>query len=266
MMEGKSKVTTLKVLVPLIFLAMVIVNYLAQLLPINGVTPGQVSDSLPNLFAPAGLTFSIWGLIYLMLAVFAVYQFGFSKKTPESDSLNRLRLVFVISSLANIAWIFSWHYGNIPLSMLLMIIILISLITINLTLDKKHLTRVEKVVFRLPFSLYFGWITVATVANATALLIRLGWNGFGLAEQVWAIIIITVAMLIGIATMIKRKDVAYGLVLVWAYIGILIKHLSVNGFAGVYTAVIITVIVCLVAYLVALGFIILKKNKHQAIG
>ena len=159
-MEGKSKVTTLKVLVPLIFLAMVIVNYLAQLLLINGVTPGQVSDSLPNLFAPAGLTFSIWGLIYLMLAVFSVYQFGFSKKTPESQSLDRVRLVFVISSLANIAWIFSWHYGNIPLSMLLMIVILISLIIINLTLDKKHLTRIEKVVFRLPFSLYFGWITV----------------------------------------------------------------------------------------------------------
>ncbi len=263
-MKAKSKSTLLKVLAAVAFLAMVTVNYLAQAFPINGVTPGQVSDSLPNLFAPAGLTFSIWGLIYLSLAAFVVYQFGFSNKTPEAGSLDKVRIVFVLSSLANIAWIFSWHYGSIALSMLLMIMILVSLIIINLTLDKKQLTLVEKVVFRLPFSFYFGWITVATVANAAALLVQLGWDRFGLAEQTWAVIILVIVMGIGTVTMTRRKDVAYGLVLVWAYVGILIKHVSSSGFAGSYPAVIATVIACLVIYLAAIGYIILKARKHPA--
>ena len=262
-METKAKNTALKVVVAAAFLAMIAVNYLAQSLPINGVTPGQVSDSLPNLFAPAGLTFSIWGLIYLALAAFTVYQFGPIKQARDAASLDKVRVLFVLSSLANIAWIFSWHYGNIPLSMLLMLAILVCLILINRTLDQKNLTRAEKLVVRLPFRLYFGWITVATVANATALLVSVGWDRFGLAEQVWTVAILLVAMLIGAATMISRKDIPYGLVLVWAYAGILIKHTSSAGFAGSYTAVIATLIACLAVFAAAEAYIIQKVVKNS---
>ncbi len=254
----------LKLAVAIAFVAMVIVNYLAQLLPINGVTPGQVSDSMPNLFAPAGLTFSIWGLIYLSLAAFSIYQFGFGKRDTEPASLDKVRTVFVISSAANIAWIFSWHYGNIALSLVMMLAILISLIVINLTLDREPLKRSEAVLYRLPFSLYFGWITVATVANVTALLVKVGWDRFGWSEQAWMIVILLVAMAIGTATMVLRKDIAYGLVLIWAYTGILIKHVSPNTFAGAYPAVIGTVIACLAIYLAAEAYVIYGMTKARA--
>jgi hypothetical protein len=262
--ETKTKSTVLKIMVAVSFVAMVIVNYLAQLLPINGVTPGQVSDSMPNLFAPAGLTFSIWGLIYLSLAAFSVYQFGFKKEYVEPALLDKVRMIFVISSLANIAWIFSWHYGNIVLSVFFMLVLLLSLIFTHLTLDKARLSKTEKGFYRLPFSLYFGWITVATVANITAFLVRAGWDRFGWPEQAWAIIILLVAMAIGTATMVIRKDIAYGLVLVWAYIGILIKHISSSTFAGAYPAVIGTVIACLVVFVAAEVYTVYIMKKANA--
>lgn len=255
----------LKVYVAIAFVGMVVVNYLAQLLPINGVTPGQVSDSMPNLFAPAGLTFSIWGLIYLTLAGFTVYQFGFGRKTEEPAALDRVRWVFIISSLANIAWIFSWHYGNIVLSLIMMLAILVSLIVINRTLDREHLGSTEKILYRLPFSLYFGWITVATVANVTALLVRLGWDRFGWSEQAWMIVILLVAMAIGTITMITRHDIAYGLVLIWAYTGILIKHVSPGAFNGAYPAVIGTVIACLAVYAASEVYTIARMRKAKVV-
>lgn len=260
----KNKLT-LKLSVAIAFVAMIVVNYLAQQLPINGVTPGQVSDSMPNLFAPAGLTFSIWGLIYLLLAAFTVFQFGFGKQNAEPAWLDWVRGVFLVSSLANIAWIFSWHYGNITLSLVMMLAILVSLIVISLILDRQKHTNVEKVFYRIPFSLYFGWITVATVANVTALLVRVGWDRFGWPEQVWTILILLVAMAIGTATMITRKDIAYGLVLIWAYTGILLKHISSGSFHGAYPAVIGTVIACLVVYVAAEGYTIYRMRKARGI-
>jgi len=262
-MQTKKNSLALKIAVAVSFAATVFVNYLAQMLPLNGMTPGEVSDSLPNLFAPAGLTFSIWGVIYVLLAAFAVFQFGFSKKTPASPSLGKVRIVFVISSLANIAWIFSWHYRYFELSLALMLTLLVSLIVINLALDKMQFNTLEKAVFRLPFRLYFGWITVATIANVTALLVSLGWDRFGLAEQDWAIIILAIGALIGTVTAIKRKDIAYGLVLIWAYIGILIKHTSTPGFAGAYPIIIWTVTACLLVFAAAEVFIIFQALKQR---
>ncbi len=252
----------LKIFAAVAFIAMVAVNFLAQALPINGMTPGEVSDSLPNLFAPAGFTFSIWGLIYLTLAVFTIYQLGFTKQFDKTAVPDKVRALFILSSLANIAWIFSWHYGFFAWSMFLMIVIFVTLIFINLSLDREPLRRAEKLMVRLPFSLYFGWITVATVANATALLVSIGWDRFGLSEQTWAIIILIVAMLIGTATLVRRKDMTYGLVLIWAYVGILIKHLSANGFAGMYAGVIATISACLIVYLAAEGFVIIRSAKR----
>ena len=258
--------SSVKIIVAVTFLLMIIVNILANSLPINGQTTGEVADSYPNLFAPAGITFAIWGLIYLLLACFTLYLLGFFRgklDTIKADMLNKVGLVFSISSIANAAWIFSWHYNKIPLSMLLMIVILICLIVINCIVVNEKLTTREKFFIRLPFSVYFGWITVATIANVTTLLVSLGWNGFGLPEPFWAVVIIIVGMLIGSTTIIRNRDIAYDLVMVWAYVGILIKHISKNGFAGQYPAVIYTVIACVIIF-VAIGFYVLffkKKNK-----
>lgn len=258
---------SVKIFVVVTFLLMIIVNVMANALPINGQTTGQVADSYPNLFAPAGITFAIWGLIYLLLAGFTLYLLGFFQgdlDTIKSEMLNKIGIIFSISSISNAAWIFSWHYHKIPLSMLLMVVILVCLIFINYIVRNEKLTTREKFFIRLPFSVYFGWITVATIANATTLLVSLGWNGFGLSEPFWAIVIIIVGMLIGSATIISNRDVAYDLVMLWAYEGIFIKHTSESGFSGQYPAVIYTVIACMIIFVIV-GFYVLFSKKNNNI-
>ena len=245
-MKAWKKNLPLKLAVAIAFIAMVVFNYLAQGLPLNGRTPGEVSDSMPNLFAPAGFTFSIWGLIYLALGCFTVYQFGLQGSRIRLEARVKVRGLFILSSLGNIAWLLCWHYDYIGLSVVCMIILLISLALINLILDEERPDRPDQAFYRLPFSLYFGWITVATVANITAFLVRTGWNRFGLSQEMWMIVISLLAAVIGFAATVKRKDLAYGLVLVFGYTGILAKRLSTAGPAagsGVITAVIVSLVI-----------------------
>lgn len=247
------------------FLVMVVVNGLANALPINGIQTGQVSDAYPNLFAPAGVTFAIWGLIYLLLALYTLYQYGLlrgqdSKETEVRE--DRVRRLFAISSVANTAWIFAWHYRMIVLSLGLIVSILICLILINLELTGHPLSGRQRFFLRLPFSIYFGWITVATIANATTLLVDLRWRGFGLAEEVWTVIILLTGMLIGLATMLRNRNGAYGLVLIWAYCGILLKHMSEAGFSGQYTAVIYAALFCILVYGAGEAWLLRKFRKE----
>lgn len=265
MSENVVKIST-RFLVTVTFLAMIVTNALANILPINGRGTGVVSDAYANLFAPAGLTFAIWGLIYLLLAGYTVYLAGFlqkSKVPAKTGLLEKTGLLFALSSIANTAWIFAWHYDQIGLSMLLMLVILLCLILINLATRKETLTIRERIFIGIPFSVYFGWITVATIANATTLLVSLGWEGLGIPEAIWTILIVVVGMLIGVVTMLRNRDIAYGLVLVWAYLGILVKHTSPDGFGGQYLAIIITVSTCIVLFILAGGKILLTKNAER---
>ena len=264
-MTGRNKGAFIKILVVITFLVMIGVNALANILPFNDTTTEQVSNTYMNLFAPTGLTFAIWGIIYLLLAAYTVYQLGLfqSDKSPFKENLFRkVGIYFSISSITNALWIFAWHNFFIALSMILMIVILVCLIIINLEINKKNLSLTEKIFIKLPFSIYFGWITVATIANATTLLVSIGWDGFGISEPVWTSIIIAVGLIIGIATIISNRDLAYGLVFIWAYAGILIRHTSAEGFAGQYPEVINTVIISLgLLLLVHLYVIILNKRE-----
>ena len=212
------------------YLGIVVVNGLANALPINGKTTGQISDSYPNLFVPAGLTFSIWGLIYLLLGIFIVYQANglWGRQKQDLAFLAKIGLFFLLSCAANAGWIFAWHYERAAPSLILMFILLGSLLFIYLRLNigKAQSTKAERYLVFLPFSVYLGWITIATVANVTALLVSYGWNGFGLPEPFWAVLVISVAALITLAIVFTRRDVAYSLVVVWAFLGILIKRTS----------------------------------------
>ncbi len=238
----------LKIIAGLFYVAMVIVNFLANSLPINNRSTGVISDAYPNLFAPAGLTFSIWGLIYLLLGGYVIYQFVKSSQKREG-LFKKINPWFIATSMANIAWIFAWHYDYIGLSVLIMLTLLVSLIKMADIIRVERFTALEKLFVWAPFSIYFGWITVATIANITVFFTEpwlgswLGW--FRVEDFVWTIIILLVGTLIGILRMTKDKNVVYGLVFVWAYLGILIKHLSVDGFNGQYPSIIATVIVCL---------------------
>jgi len=260
----KNKNLFLKFFVAVTYLGMVIINSLANILPINGVNTGQVSDSYPNLFAPSGITFSIWGLIYLLLAAYTLYQFGLFQK-DKGDSKNKLfkkiGTYFSITSIINMLWIFAWHYNFIFISVLLIITILFFLIKIADILKKEKFSLKENLFIKTPFSIYFGWITVAVIANITTFLVSINWNTFGISNQIWTILILLIGTIIGILRILKDRNIPYGLVLIWAYLGILIKHTSPDKFANQYPNIIITLIICIVLFSAAEFSILFNKEK-----
>ncbi len=212
----------------LLFVAVVVMNYLANALPIAGVTPAQVSDMFPTLFTPAGFTFSIWGIIYLLLMGFNIYQARFFNKEAPAFML-RIGWLFGLSCLANIGWLLAFHHLQIGLSMLIMLVLLGSLMAIYLRLGigtTVAATKGEQWLVRLPFSIYLGWISVATIANASILFSHLGWDGEPGGPQFWAAIVIAAAVAIGILAVVKRRDFAFALVIVWALFGIFSKRIG----------------------------------------
>ncbi|MFA7201935.1 MAG: tryptophan-rich sensory protein [Candidatus Paceibacterota bacterium] len=249
----------IKIFAVVSYVAMVTVNFLANTVPINNRSTGDISDAYPNLFAPAGPAFSIWGLIYLLLGGYVLYQF--LKKNQETEAiLKKINPLFIATSIANMAWIFAWHYDYIGLSVLIMAALLILLIKIADILRTEHFTLLEKVFIWAPFSIYFGWITVASIANITVFLVSIGWNGFGIADFVWTSIILLVGALIGILRIHRDNNIAYGMVLIWAYTWILFKHLSIDGFDGQYPSIIVTATICLFLFVMFVGRIIYKKR------
>jgi hypothetical protein len=231
-MNKRRFVLFLSILNLLGFLGTVVVNALANILPINNIKTGELSDLYPNLFVPAGLTFAIWGLIYVLLAIFVIYQLipSVRRDLQKVDFVRRIGPLFFISSIANIGWIFAWHYKIVPLSLALMLILLGYLMAIYLRLNigKSEVPKAEKYLVHLPFSVYLGWITIATIANVTALLVDINWNTWGLGEQFWAVAVIIVGIAIALSILFTRKDIYYCLVVDWALLGILIKRLSVT--------------------------------------
>ena len=227
------KLLTLPLLNLLGFLATIAVNALANIIPIGGITTGEVSDRYSNLFTPAGLTFAIWGLIYVLLGIFVIYQLlpSVRRDPQKSDSVRRIGPFFLISSLANVGWIFAWHYQNIALSLVLMLVLLGSLLMsyLRLGVGKGEVTRAVKYGVHIPFSVYLGWITVATIANVTILLVDSNWGAFGFGEQFWAVAVIAVGIAIALAMLFTRRDMYYSLVIDWALLGILLKRLSANA-------------------------------------
>lgn len=258
-----NKSFVIKILATVSFLGMVMVNALANILPINGIDTGAVSDLYPNLFAPAGMTFSIWGVIYFLLLIYTIYQFTSPKDQNEKEKnekiLNQVGIYFIISSLANILWVFSWHHLLIPLTVLLIIIILVCLARIARYLDKKELSNKEKLFIKLPFSVYFGWITVATIANITVFLVSVDFSGWGILPSVWTITVLFVGALIGMIRLLKDRDIAYGLVFIWAYYGIYFKHITF--FDGEYKGIITLLLSCIALFVVAESYVLFKRKK-----
>jgi hypothetical protein len=237
------------------FLGAIIVNGLANALPINNKTTGVLSDQYPNLFVPAGLTFSIWGVIYILLAIFVIYELvvALRKGHTNSSFIGKINILFFISCLANIGWIFAWHYEIIPLSLVLMLILLGTLLTIYLRLriGVSDATNAERYFVHLPFSVYLGWITIATIANVTALFVDLGLTALAPGEQFWTVLVIIVGIAITLAILFTRRDVYYSLVVDWALLGILLKRLTVDVVP--VQSVVITVIIGLA--LISLGIV-----------
>lgn len=265
-MSRRKKLGKMSLIVLVTYIFMIVMNYLADALPLNGMTTGQVSDSYSNLFAPAGYTFSIWGLIYVLLAFHVIYQLGFFRSGERSEVkqlMQKIAVYFSVTSVANACWIVAWHYGHLAISIVLMVIMLVSLIIINRMTVKADLSFKEKFFIRLPFSIYFGWITIATIANITAFFVSIGWNGWGLSEQTWTVIILIVGTVIGILTLLKNWLASYGIVLVWAYIGIYNIHVSPNGWNEEYPSIILTVSICIILLAVLSLWVWIKRPNRK---
>ena len=243
------------------YIVMVAVNYLAVALPLADRDTGAISDNYPNLFAPAGYTFSIWGLIYTLLAIYTIYQF-FYKNDALTAKINK---IFIINALFNAAWLFAWHYDVIWLSVIIMMGLLLTLIKIADILRQEIKTAKEIWLIRLPFSVYFGWITVATIANFTVLFVNIGWKGFGLPEVFWTVAILFVGAAIGSWRALLDRNIPYTLVLVWAYGGILFKHISESAFGGKYPAVIAAALLSILTFVGIMIYIALKRQPAEKI-
>jgi benzodiazapine receptor len=199
------------------------VNGLANALPLNNLTTGEISDRFKVYFVPAGYVFSIWGLIYLALAAYAIYQaLPAQRENPRLRSIGDL---FALSCVANVAWLFLWHYEQFPFTLVAMLALLLLLIAIYLRLGigRTRVSAAEKWLVHIPFSIYLGWVTVAAIANVTSVLDYAGWDGFGL-PQVWAVVMLAAGVGIASAMGLTRGDVAYMLVIVWAFVGIAVEH------------------------------------------
>ncbi len=222
-------VKTLQVLNWVFFAAMVTVNYLANALPINGKSTGELSKQYPNLFVPAPVTFSIWGVIYSLLIVFCIYQSrGLFSKTPHAVTnaiVDNIGFGFIGTCVFNILWIGVWHYEYLFLSIIVMALFLAQLIDLNRRLSYLGKSKINvPVAIRAAFGSYLGWICVAIIANVTAALVFFGWNSFGQSEVFWACLMIVVGGGIVSYTLTKFNNIFIGVSVVWAFIGIIIAR------------------------------------------
>lgn len=229
------------------FILMIAVNALSNIIPLGGNTQKDISDKYPTLFTPDGFTFSIWGLIYLALAGFVVYQaLPSQRKNPLVSAVTRL---FIFTCIANIVWLFCWHYELLWLSLLVMVVLFMLLIKIYRTLDinRQPLSWKQWLFLVLPFSLYTGWITVATLANLTIVQQAMGWENVVMNPINWTLLKLALAGGISAVVVLKRNDMVYGLVIAWAAYGIMSKQSATPEIAGA-TLMLVVLMIILVAY------------------
>ncbi len=254
-----KKFSALRILNLLGVAVVILINGLANSLPLNNLTTGEISDRFEVYFVPAGYVFSIWGLIYVALIAFGIYQAAPSQR--QNQRLDRISYWFLLSCLANIAWLFSWHYEQFLLSLIMMLFLLLSLVVIYLRLDigRARVSTAETWFVNVPFSLYLGWITVATIANVTSLLYFYGWDGWGISPEVWTVIMLAAAGLISALMSLTRNDVVFSLVIVWAVTGIAVKHSDIPTVANAAWLTAIFVLVMMVV-----GVLLSRRRVSQA--
>lgn len=246
----------MKIAVVVATLVTITINLLSNVVPYNNKTTAQVSDSFAVYFVPAGYVFAIWGIIYLGIIAYAFYQFKFAKQ-ENADQMSEIASWYLISCLANSIWLFLWHYEYIVATIFMMALLLISLIGIYLEIKKvKVQDKKFSWMVKIPFSIYLGWITVATVANAAAVIFVLGYDGGNYATW-WTVGMMGVAALLAVIMILRERNYAYPMVIIWAIIGIAVKF---NLVSNIVWAVVVYVAIIVITMLLSL---VLKKDKQN---
>lgn len=241
------------------FAVMIIINALANLLPIGGRTTGQISEAYPNLFTPAPITFGIWAVIYLLLLIFVIYQFGvFDGGTHSTRVREDIGILFTCSCVLNIAWILFWHSDWIGFSTICIMLLLVTLIMIQNSLTDIGGSRTLRLAVKAGLSLYYGWIIAATIANLFAFTAKIGWNGWGIPPDIWTILALLIGTILAaaIAVIGENRIATFGII--WAYTGILIRHISPKYYAGTHPFIIAVGFLCKAFLLAVLLMPIIK--------
>ncbi|WP_100334171.1 TspO/MBR family protein [Bacillus alkalisoli] len=202
------------------FMLVIFVNFLANALPLNGQTTGEISNRLEVLITPASFAFSIWGLIYFLLGVWVLRQAP--KRRRNHPLYNETSLYFIISCILNSAWVICWHYELFMTTVVIMVGLLVTLIV----LYKKLMERNAGFWDKVPFSIYLGWISVATIVNISYYLVFIGWDGWGISAPTWTVIMLVVATILAIVFRVEHADWVYPLVFVWAFFAIGVKNME----------------------------------------
>jgi hypothetical protein len=241
----------------LLFIGVIAVNALANILPINGYNTGQISAFYPNAFVPAGFTFSIWGVIYLLLLSYTIGFTYYSIKRQQHPKtfifIERINTYFLLTCVFNMSWIVAWHYLQIELSVLIMLFFLSTLIQLFLKTKSmaNDLTLTQRFILQTPFIVYLGWISVATIANITALLVAYKWTALSIAPIYWSAAMILIAIVLALLMVKKFQVVSFTLVVAWALWGIynaqgpaapILARLTAVGIGLLITAVLIRLI------------------------
>jgi hypothetical protein len=233
-------------------------NVLANIAPFNRLTIGEISNTFFRdvLITPANYAFAIWGLIYLGLISFGVYQILPAQR--QNPHLHRLGYLLVVACLAQIAWVFLFQYRLFTLSLVAMLSILLPLIGIYLRVGiaQVRVPRKEKWFVHIPLSIYLAWISVATIVNVATTLYNLGWNGWGISAEVWTVIALIAGAAIASIVSIQRADIAFVLVIVWAFIAVAVRQANIPVIA-------ITAGGLAVALVLLLLFSVLRRQKSS---
>lgn len=258
---SKSQSLLPRIVATILFVGSLIINGLAGTTILGGNTTAQVSDSFPNLFAPAGITFAIWGVIYLLVAAYCVRQFvGRDKKA--NGLIKKITPHFILLNALNMAWLLAWQYKVIWLSVLLIVAMLVVLVQINDRTKSVQLNRTDSALIRLPFQVYFGWLTVATIANITTWLVSIGWERWGQPEEFWMLVILIVGAIVGIVAALNLKSIAYIGVFIWAYFGIMLKHILPEYFDYKHPSVVLAVMLLIGTFALTAIMIYSRRNTE----
>jgi hypothetical protein len=227
--QQKSAPALTRQLVTLVaIIASIIVNTLSNIFPLNGTNVGQLSNTLlaPVQITPANYAFAIWGVVYLGLIAYGMYQFQSTER--HNPRLERGGYLLTIACAFQCAWIYLFLARLFPLSIVAMLGILLSLIALYqcLGIGGQNISRSEKWFLHIPISIYLGWITAATIVNVASTLYVSEWDGWGIAPTAWTVLMMGISAAIAFYVYIERHDRAYLLVIVWALLGIAIRQIG----------------------------------------
>jgi len=252
--------------------AHITVAYLTQLRVITGQSVGEVSELYNSLFTPADLTFGVWGLIYTALLIFCIYHFIMSSRHSEIQHANvytqRIGPWFILNNLGAIVWLYLWTNQMMTLSVVFILFQLITIIIIHLRtgIHDPHSPVDLKVFTQFPLSIYFGWVTFATIANTSIFLLAAGWTGFGLhySPLEWTRIIIGLTVFLTLVVIFSRRNVFFGLVIVWGLWGIILKRKPINP--DLYADLILTAWIgmAIIALACIIQFILNITSKEES--